>query len=177
MKFAIQLLTACVFMLPLSATAATTSVNITYPAWTSYEAFSDPFPQFNPVLGTLTSYSLTVAATVTSPDTFNPEIVFKAPGTGDAILDLFASGTNGGSISGTGGISLSSALDAITGTGTVRFLAQDFSNRGGITSLSFTQDTLTYTYTPVLSVVPEPNSIALIGAGFGMLSLVRRKRT
>jgi hypothetical protein len=174
MKFAIQLLTSCAFMLPLSATATTISVDITYPTANSSQLYSNPFPMFNPALGTLTSYTLSVSGIVTSPDTYTPDIVFKAPGTFDAILDLSASAS--GEIAGTRSTSYAGDLAAVTGTGMVSFLEQDFDNVGGITSISYTLDRLTYTYTPAPSVVPEPSSVALISAGFGMLSLVRRKR-
>jgi hypothetical protein len=165
--------------LPPSAIAATESVDITYPAGTNFNEFldasSNPFSEFNPALGMLTSYSLTVAGIVTSTDPFTPEIVFKDPGTADAILDLFASG---GAISGTGSTSSSFDLAAITGTGTAQFLVQDFSSpRGATTSISFTTDTLTYTYTPAVASVPEPSTWAMGLIGFGLMGLLGYRKT
>jgi hypothetical protein len=172
MRFILPVFTACAFAIPISGMAATLTLDITYPAGANYghDVYSNPFPQFDPALGTLTSYTLSVAGHALALDPFPPEIVFKDPGTGDAILDLTAA-PKGGAIKGTGTTSDSGDLSAITGTGTVQFLAQDFSNRGGnTTTVNFTTDTLTYNYTPaVTSGVPEPSTWLTMALGFGAL--------
>ena len=81
-------------MLPLGANAQSTqTITVTWPSTPLTDKNfinSNPFADFNPSLGTLTTYSLTVSGSGTSTDDIvdigPPELVFEAPGSTDALV-------------------------------------------------------------------------------------------
>jgi hypothetical protein len=162
------------------AHADTLTVPVTFPDPTVINTMNgisdDSFAQFNPALGTLTSYTLTVAGTGTSTDTIAgpPELVFKVPVTFDTILDLSQT-SDTFSFSGSGSTSFSGDFAGVIGTGDAAFLLQDSSLRDSVTTLTFTTATVTYDYTPS-TVTPEPAGLALLGtAVLGTAGVVRRR--
>ena len=164
-RFKVLALAASLFLLPLGANAQSTqTITVTWPSTPLTDKNfinSNPFADFNPSLGTLTTYSLTVSGSGTSTDDIfdigPPELVFEAPGSTDALVVHTASDFF--SFSASGSFNDSATLSAITGTGQSQFLLADFSQPPGSTSVNFTNSYVTYTYTPV----PEPTSLCLFG--------------
>jgi hypothetical protein len=119
-------------VLPLSTNATTMTVPVTWPSPTVIPTgsnnFSNPFTEFNPVLGTLTSYSLTIAGsgTTSTNDLLPFDIAFEAPVSFDTILQL-AGGLGVGpfTFAGNGNTNSTADLAGITGTGQASFLLQN----------------------------------------------------
>ena len=171
--------------LPFCANAAMLTEPVTWPSPTvitlASSPVSAPFPEFNPALGTLTDYSLTVAGTGTSTNSFGvTDFRFLAPGTGNISLD-FIKGLPSFSFSGTGTTSNPGDLAGITGTGDASFSVTDiFQRAGDSTSLTFMGSSVTFDFTPP-ATVPEPASLPLLGVAmvslFGWLRCRRRAQS
>ena len=157
--------------------AATLTENVPWPGPPTTVSGSGvtslPFADFNPALGTLTSYTLAVAGSGTSTDALAPDLAFKGPGPGDDVCSYRAGGSPF-TFNTSGSTAFSGDLVAVEGTGTAAFLLQDFSDGGGTsTAITFTSSTITYTYT---AAVPEPASLGLLGVAGGAVALRRRRR-
>ena len=180
LKLSVAALVAAV--LPACANANSIQEQVVWPSnpitTSGRGVFSNPFQQFDPTLGTLASYSLTVSGDGTSINSADG-FVIKATGTGVAIIFLFLESATAFTFNLSNSVSDVDNLGAVTGTGTASFLLQTGNGSvSGATTMNFTQSFVTYNFTP--AAVPGPIAGAglpgLIAACGGLLAWRRRRQ-
>lgn len=178
-------LAAMVVLIPGLALADSITVTYTLPTLTDFGTETGtPFAEFDPTLGTLNS----VTTSVTIYSTFS--------GSGDmdinTVEDIVTFGTAGDTLMTPGGIfgdgtdtvpysvttSDATILAGFTGTGvldpSVDVVKTGRSEASIVTA--FSDESVTYNYTPAAAPVPEPASFGLVGAVLAGFVLSRRRK-
>ena len=145
---------------------------------------STSFNQFNPLLGTLNSITLSLSGTATSNGPANSNLTFFLqvdPSNDSNYAAFFPDNSNQDglstyAISASGTTSTTRTLNDFEGTGTEALLLVTFGS--AYVSVPAGDGTLTYNYTPAgpVAVTPEPSSLALLGTGVLSIAGVLKRR-